>query len=139
MRHRHPKGTDRWKTDNENFLAEKAKEEGVTVLESGVIMKPLEKGHGTKCPTPSSVVYAHYTGKLIDGTIFDSSRGEALPALFIVRELIMGWQIALVRMHEGDRYEVTIPAKWGYGSMKTEGIPANSTLIFDLELIKIER
>ncbi len=51
----------------------------------------------------------------------------------------MGWQIALVRMHEGDKWEVYIPAKWGYGSMKMDGIPAHSTLIFTIHLVKIER
>ena len=54
-------------------------------------------------------------------------------------DLIMGWQIALVRMHEGDKWEVYIPAKWGYGSMKMDGIPAHSTLIFTIHLVKIER
>lgn len=51
----------------------------------------------------------------------------------------MGWQIVLTRMHEGDKREVYIPAKWGYGAMKMDDIPAHSTLIFDLELVKIER
>ena len=76
---------------------------------------------------------------MIDGTVFDTTEGESLPALFVVRDLIMGWQIALTRMHEGDKWEVYIPAKWGYGSAKMDDIPAWSTLIFDLELVKIER
>ena len=53
--------------------------------------------------------------------------------------LIMGWQIALTRMHDGDKWEVYIPAKWGYGSTKMDDIPAHSTLIFTLQLVKIER
>ena len=57
----------------------------------------------------------------------------------MVGDLIMGWQIALTRMHEGDKWEVYIPAKWGYGAMKMDDIPAHSTLIFTLELVKIER
>ena len=85
------------------------------------------------------VVYVHYTGRLIDGTVFDTTEGVQLPALFMVGDLIMGWQIALTRMHEGDKWEVYIPAKWGYGSMKMDDIPAHSTLIFELELVKIER
>jgi len=85
----------------------------------------LEEGHGTKKPTPRSIVYVQYTGRLIDGTVFDTTEGDQLPALFMVGDLIMGWQIALTRMHEGDKWEVYIPA--------------HSTLIFELQLVKIER
>ena len=128
---------NQWKLDNEAFLAEKAKEEGVTILDNGVIIQTLEKGHGSIHPRPGSLVYAHYTGRLIDGKVFDSTEGENLPALFKVRDLIMGWQIALVRMYEGDKYRIWIPAKWAYGSLRQPDIPAWSTLEFDLELVKI--
>ena len=134
-----PKKVNLYKLDNEAFLAMKAAEEGVVELSSGVLCRKLEEGRGTRCPKPSSIVYVHYTGRLIDGTEFDSTRGDALPALFVVRDLIMGWQIALTRMHEGDRWEIYIPAKWGYGSVRMDDIPAHSTLVFDLELVKIER
>lgn len=136
---RRPKPIDQYKIDNENFLLEKAKEEGVVELSSGVLCKKLEKGSGTMCPRPSSIVYVNYTGKLIDGKVFDTTANDTLPALFIVKELIMGWQIALTRMHQGDRWEIYIPAKWAYGAMKMNDIPAHSTLIFELELVKIER
>lgn len=136
---RKPRHTNQYKADNEAFLAAKAQEEGVVELSSGVLCRRIETGRGTRCPKPSSIVYVHYTGRLIDGTEFDSTRGDTLPALFVVRDLIMGWQIALTRMHEGDRWEIYVPAKWGYGAMKMDGIPAHSTLVFDLELIKIER
>ncbi|MBR6363268.1 FKBP-type peptidyl-prolyl cis-trans isomerase [Bacteroidales bacterium WCE2008] len=138
-RNRHPKKNNGYKLANEEFLKEKALEEGVKVLDNGVIMKQIEVGHGTKCPTPNGIVYVRYTGRLIDGTVFDTTENDPLPALFLVRDLIMGWQIALTRMHEGDRYEVTIPAKWAYGPAKMDDIPAWSTLVFDLELVKIER
>ena len=128
---------NQWKLDNETFLAAKAQEEGVTVLDNGVIIQVLEKGHGTVHPKPGSLVYVRYTGRLIDGTVFDSTEGESLPALFKVRDLIMGWQIALVRMYEGDKYRIWIPAKWAYGSLRQPDIPAWSTLEFDLELVKI--
>lgn len=135
-RNKHPK-TGKYKTDNENFLLEKAKEDGMTVLESGVIIQTLEKGSGKVHPKPGSLVYVHYTGRLIDGKVFDSTEGDTLPALFMVRDLIMGWQIALVRMYEGDKFRIWIPAKYAYGSVKMDGIPAWSTLEFDLELVKI--
>lgn len=128
-----------YKEANEAFLLVKAQEEGMNVLDNGVMYRVLEEGRGTKCPKPSGIVYVNYTGRLIDGKVFDTNEGQALPALFVVRDLIMGWQIVLTRMHEGDKWEVYIPAKWGYGAMNMEDIPAHSTLIFELELVKIER
>jgi len=135
-RNKHPR-INQYKIDNENFLLEKAKEEGILALDNDVLLQKLEEGRGTVHPKPGSLVYVHYTGRLIDGKQFDSTKGESLPALFKVRDLIMGWQIALVRMHEGDKYRIWIPAKYGYGSMKMDDIPAWSTLEFDLELVKI--
>jgi len=133
---KHPR-INQYKIDNENYLAEKAKEEGIIALESGVLIRILEEGRGKTHPKPGSLVYVHYTGRLIDGAQFDSTEGESLPALFKVRDLIMGWQIALVRMYEGDKYRIWIPAKYAYGSVKMGDIPAWSTLEFDLELVKI--
>lgn len=128
-----------YKTENETFLSKMAWEEGIVELSSGVLARKLEQGVGKVSPGPSSLVYVRYTGRLIDGTVFDSTDGQDLPALFQVRQLIMGWQIALTRMHEGDRWEIYIPAKWGYGSVRMDDIPAHSTLVFDLELVKIAR
>ena len=139
MYHKKNKRPDPYKTANEAFLEAKSKEEGIVALDNGVLYRVLEEGHGTKKPTPRSIVYVHYTGRLIDGTVFDSTEGDSLPALFMVGDLIMGWQIALTRMKEGDKWEVYIPAKWGYGSIRMDDIPANSTLIFTMELVKIER
>jgi len=102
---------------------------------------PLEElmGKPEMAVNSRSIIYVHYTGRLIDGTVFDTTEGDQLPALFMVGDLIMGWQIALTRMHEGDKWEVYIPAKWGYGATKMDDIPAHSTLIFTLHLVKIER
>ncbi len=135
-RNKHPH-VNQYKIDNENFLVEKAKEEGIIALDNGVLIQKLEQGRGTVHPKPGSLVYVHYAGRLIDGKQFDSTEGESLPALFKVRDLIMGWQIALTRMNEGDKYRIWIPAKYGYGSIKMDDIPAWSTLEFDLELVKI--
>ena len=121
MQYRRNKKHNAYKEANEAFLQVKAQEEGMVVLDNGVLYK------------------VHYTGRLIDGTVFDTTEGQPLPALFMVGDLIMGWQIALTRMHEGDKWEVYIPAKWGYGALKMDDIPAHSTLIFELELVKIER
>ena len=139
MQYRKNKKPNPYKADNEAFLQAKSKEEGVVVLDSGVMYRVLEEGSGTRKPTPRSIVYVHYTGRLIDGTVFDTTEGDVLPALFMVGDLIMGWQIVLTRMHEGDKWEVYIPAKWGYGATRMDDIPAHSTLVFTLELVKIER
>ena len=133
------KKSNPYKQANEAFLQQKSQEDGVQVLDNGVMYRVLEEGSGTRKPTPRSIVYVHYTGKLIDGTVFDTMKGDSLPALFMVGDLIMGWQIVLTRMHEGDKWEVYIPAKWGYGATKMDDIPAHSTLIFELKLVKIER
>ncbi len=133
------KKSNPYKQANEDFLQQKSQEDGVQVLDNGVMYRVLEEGSGTRKPTPRSIVYVHYTGKLIDGTVFDTTKGDSLPALFMVGDLIMGWQIVLTRMHEGDKWEVYIPAKWGYGATKMDDIPAHSTLIFELKLVKIER
>ena len=133
-----PNKSAQYRIANEKFLEQKAQEEGIKALESGILMKQLEKGSGDKFPQLSSIVFVNYTGRLIDGTVFDTTDGQPLPACFRVRDLIIGWQAALLKMYAGDKYEIFIPAKYGYGSMKLEGIPAWSTLCFELELIKIQ-
>ena len=127
-----------YKIANEKFLEQKAQEDGIIALESGILMRQLEKGSGGIRPQLNSIVFVNYTGRLIDGTVFDSTAGQDLPAYFRVREVIVGWQAALLRMHVGDKYEVFIPAKYGYGSMRLDDIPAWSTLCFEIELLKIQ-
>ncbi|MCM1178236.1 MAG: FKBP-type peptidyl-prolyl cis-trans isomerase [Bacteroides sp.] len=134
-----PRHINQYKIENEAFLEQKSQEEGVLTLNGGITMKCLRKGEGNVSPSLNGIVYVHYTGRLIDGTVFDTTEGEQLPALFHIRELIEGWQIALTRMHAGDRYEVCLPAGYGYGSRKVDGIPAHSTLVFDMELVSVER
>lgn len=134
MRKKH----NEYKVANEIFLERKSEEEGITALDSGILMRQLEKGTGDRRPQLNSVVSVHYTGRLIDGTVFDTTDGQDIPACFRVREVIVGWQAALLRMHEGDRYEVFIPAKYGYGSMRLDDIPAWSTLCFEIELLRIQ-
>lgn len=133
-----PKHINRYKVDNETFLERESQKEDIKVLESGILMRQLEKGSGDKHPQLNSIVFVNYTGKLIDGTVFDSTEGQPIPACFRVRDLIVGWQAALTRMYVGDKYEIFIPAKYGYGSIKMDDIPAYSTLIFELELLKIQ-
>ena len=122
---------------NRQWLADKAAEAGVHTLDKGICYKVLKQGnHNATRPNRSSVVVAHYTGKLINGKTFDTSRGGTAPA-FRLRDLIPGWIIALQQMHPGDRWELYIPAEQGYGRRSIPGIPGGSTLIFDIELISV--
>ena len=120
---------------NKDWLAEKAKEEGVMALPKGVYYKVLAEGDKDSVqPTRRSIVTAHYTGKTINGKKFDSSRGGVAPA-FRLSDLIEGWIIAMQQMHVGDKWEVYIHAELGYGKFSQPGIPGGSTLIFEIELI----
>lgn len=123
---------------NKEWLAEKGKEEGVTRLAKGVCYKVLKSGsEGGKQPTPSSVVSCHYLGRTIDGKCFDTSLG-GYPLAIRLRDLIEGWVIALQQMRVGDKWEIYIPSELGYGSFSQPGIPANSTLIFEIELLGVQ-
>lgn len=122
---------------NKDWLAEKAKEEGVMALPKGIYYKVLATGKNDgKHPTPRSIVTAHYTGRTINGKKFDSSRSGA-PVAFRLSDLIDGWIIAMQQMCVGDKWEVYIPAEMGYGKFSQPGIPGGSTLIFEIELFGI--
>ena len=122
---------------NKEWLAAKAKEAGVKELGGGVLYRVLAEGRDDgRHPTARSVITAHYTGRTIDGREFDSSRGGVPPALR-VNEVIDGWIVALQHMCVGDRWEVYIPAEMGYGRYSQPGIPAGSTLIFEIELVSV--
>ena len=123
---------------NKEWLAAKAKEGGVTLLTKGVCYKVLQSGpEGGKQPTPSSVVSCHYLGRTIEGKCFDTSL-EGYPLAIRLRDLIEGWIIALQQMRVGDKWEIYIPSELGYGSYSQPGIPANSTLIFEIELLGVQ-
>ena len=122
---------------NKDWLTQKAQEEGVKTLPKGIFYKVLSEGKGDgKHPTSRSIVTVHYTGKTINGRQFDSSRGGT-PLAIRLCDLIDGWIIALQRMCVGDKWEVYIPAEMGYGKFSQPGIPGNSTLIFEIELLGI--
>ena len=119
------------------FLAANAKKEGVTTTKSGLQYKVLKSGNG-KTPGPTSQVTTHYEGKLIDGTIFDSSVKRKMPSSFGVSQVIKGWTEALQLMKEGDEWELYIPSNLAYGPQGPPSIGPNSTLIFYIQLIKID-
>ena len=122
---------------NSLWLEEKSREEGVLSLSMGICYKVLAEGNQSgDTPQERSIITAHYTGRLIDGRVFDGSRGGT-PLAIRLSDLIQGWIIALKKMHVGDRWEVYIPADMGYGERPLPGIPGASTLIFDIELLAI--
>ncbi len=121
------------------FLAENAKKEGVIVTASGLQYKVLEPGDGPS-PGVEDVATVHYRGTLIDGTQFDSSYDRGQPATFPVGGVIAGWTEALQLMKPGAKWQLFIPAELAYGERGAgQDIGPNSTLLFDVELISVEK
>mgnify|MGYP001068673933 CR=1 FL=1 len=119
------------------FLDENGKRVEVKTTASGLQYEVLEEGSG-KQPTAQDQVTVHYTGKLIDGTVFDSSVERGQPATFGVTQVIPGWVEALQLMKEGAKWRLFIPSNLAYGPNGAGNvIGPNSTLIFDVELIKV--
>ena len=123
----------------EAFLAENAKKDGVKTTASGLQYKVIKSGAG-ESPKLSDTVKVHYQGTLIDGTIFDSSIQRGQPISFPVGRVIPGWVEALQLMKVGDKWQLFIPANLAYGEQSpTPAIPPNSVLIFEVELLGIEK
>tara|TARA_B100000945_G_C20322234_1_gene568231 strand:+ start:525 stop:1028 length:504 start_codon:yes stop_codon:yes gene_type:complete len=113
--------------------------EEFTTTSSGLKYRILNEGLGDDSPGPKSVVTVHYLGKLTNGLEFDSSYKRNQPASFAVNGVILGWTEALQLMKEGDKWELIIPPDLGYGSKGAGNvIPPDSTLIFEVELLKIQ-
>ena len=124
--------------EGQQFLSENGARDGVTTLDSGLQYEILSAGPGGVSPGVSDAVLAHYHGTLIDGAIFDSSVDRGEPAQFALSQVIPGWTEALQLMSVGDHWRLFIPAELAYGETSpTPAIPANSVLIFDVELLEI--
>jgi FKBP-type peptidyl-prolyl cis-trans isomerase FklB len=122
----------------DEFLAANKLKEGVVELPSGLQYKVIKPGEG-ESPDDNDMVTVHYTGSLLDGTVFDSSRERGEPIEFPVNGVIPGWTEALQLMKPGAQFMLYIPAKLAYGDKKTGPIPEGSTLIFDVELLSFEK
>ncbi len=120
------------------FLTKNKERKEVKTTSSGLQYEVLKPGAGKK-PSLKDKVTVHYTGTLVTGTKFDSSHDRGQPAEFPVNGIIKGWQEALQMMPEGSVYKLYIPPALGYGPQAQPGIPANSVLIFDVELIKVNK
>jgi FKBP-type peptidyl-prolyl cis-trans isomerase len=124
------------KKEGDEFLAKNKGEEGVKTTASGLQYKVITEGKGAK-PSATDTVEVHYAGTLTDGSEFDSSYKRNAPATFPVNGVIKGWTEALQLMSEGSKWKLFIPAELAYGNMDRPGIPANSVLVFDVELLKV--
>lgn len=123
---------------NEDFLNEVRNRSGVIELRGGVLVESISRSDTDIKPGPRSIVTCHYKGSTIDGHVFDETYTSGCPAAFRVNELIPGFQIALVNMSVGDHCRAFIPSEMGYGSISMgRDIPADSTLIFEIELIAV--
>lgn len=121
----------------EMFLKMNKERTGVVTLESGLQYEVLSSGTGRK-PKATDRVRCHYEGRLVDGTLFDSSIQRDEPAVFGVNQVIAGWVEALQLMSEGDKWKLFIPYNLGYGEQGAGGaIPPYSTLVFEVELLEV--
>jgi FKBP-type peptidyl-prolyl cis-trans isomerase FkpA len=120
------------------FLAENAEKEGVNVTASGLQYEIIEEGSGSK-PLASDTVTVHYRGTLLDGREFDSSYSRGEPTSFPLNGVIPGWTEGVQLMNQGAKYRFYIPANLAYGARSTGMITPNSALIFDIELLNIEK
>ncbi len=121
----------------EAFLADNATKEGVVVLPSGLQYLVLEEGKGKK-PAATDQVKCHYEGRLIDGTVFDSSYRRGEPATFPLNGVIAGWTEGLQLMGEGAKYRLFIPYNMAYGTRGAgASIPPYAALVFDVELLEV--
>lgn len=130
----HKYGANR--TAGEDFLKANRKQKGVCVTPSGLQYKVITKGEGP-LPEKTQKVRVHYEGRLLDGTVFDSSYKRGQPATFGVDQVIPGWVEALTMMPVGSKWELYIPQELAYGSQDNKSIPPFSCLIFTVELLEI--
>jgi len=122
--------------EGRDYLAQNARREGVTVLESGLQYEVLVAGEGAQ-PGRDDQVRTHYHGTLIDGTVFDSSYERGEPAEFPVGGVIAGWVEALQLMKAGSKWRLHVPSELAYGGQAVGSIPPHSVLVFDVELLDV--
>ena len=132
------KDEDDYEQQCKEYLDKNAKREGVKVTSSGLQYEVLEEGNG-KSPSVTDIVRCHYEGRLIDGTVFDSSYKRGEPSEFALNQVIKGWTEGLQLMPVGSKYKLYIPYELGYGERGAgQSIPPYATLIFTVELLDIK-
>ncbi|QXO16342.1 FKBP-type peptidyl-prolyl cis-trans isomerase [Vibrio ostreae] len=122
----------------QEFMTENANKPGVITTHSGLQYEVLKPGIGTEHPKANSRVKVHYEGRLLDGTVFDSSYQRNEPIVFGLNQVIKGWQEGVQLMTEGEKVRLYVPANLGYGKNGAGPIPPSATLIFEVELLAIQ-
>ncbi len=125
------------KKAGDDFRAEFEKQDGVVKTDSGLLYQVITPAEGEQ-PKDTDTVQVHYKGTLIDGTQFDSSYDRGEPATFPLNRVIPGWTEGVQLMPVGSKFKFVIPPELAYGDQDTPSIPANSTLVFEVELLKVE-
>ncbi len=126
-----------WQNQQMLALAKLRWQDGWRVLPNGLRLRPISGDGSGAHPTVQDVVALHYEGRLVDGTVFDSSYERGRPAVFPLAQLIPAWQIAVPQMGIGDTVEIAVPADLAYGPEGNEAIPGGATLFFKIELLGI--
>jgi FKBP-type peptidyl-prolyl cis-trans isomerase FkpA len=127
-----------WHAQQQLYLLGLTAEDGWHFAEGGVRWRWVQYLASDRKPTVADNVTVHYEGRLLDGTVFDSSYARGMPATFPLGRLVKGWQIAIPNMGVGEIIEIAIPADLAYGPVGRGPIPGNATLVFKVELIAIE-
>lgn len=126
-----------WHSQQQIHLLGLTREDGWHFIDGGVRWRWLRYYASDRKPTVDDRITVHYEGRLLDGTVFDSSYARGEPATFPLGRLVKGWQLAIPQMGVGETIEIAIPADLAYGPVGRGPIPANATLVFKVELIAI--
>lgn len=126
-----------WHAQQQLYLLDLKAEDGWYTAEGGLRWRWVKYLASEQKPRVTDVVTVHYEGKLLDGTVFDSSYARGQPATFPLNRLVPGWQIAIPQMGVGEIIEIAIPADLAYGPVGRGPIPGNATLVFKVELIAV--
>ena len=124
------------KAEGEKFMQDNKMKDGVVSTDSGLQYRIMEGGNDVK-PGPKDTVFVQYTGTLLDGTVFDESDKEKDPVRFTLNRVIKGWTEGLQHVGEGGKIQLFVPDSLAYGARRTGNIGPNSTLLFDIEVVKV--
>ncbi len=127
-----------WHAQQQIYLLGLSAEDGWHFAQGGVRWRWVKYLASERKPTVADQITVHYEGRLLDGTVFDSSYARGEPATFPLGRLVKGWQVAIPNMGVGEVIEIAIPADLAYGPVGRGPIPGNATLVFKVELIAIE-
>lgn len=126
-----------YRENNRRFFKENRNRPDVKELPSGLQYRVIKMGEGV-IPQSTSLVHVYYSGSFVDGKVFESNLNDPFPGLFRVFDVIEGWKEILQLMPQGSEFEIVVPYELGYGKRADGNIPGYSTLIFQIQLVKVE-